>query len=224
MTPLTSPGLKLPLARKFVAVIERLTWAAAMLSKDAACLRNTRGTQTPADLGRWFWQRILGVNAGAYWPMHHSSTVSYARRIHIGIDTAPGWSPGCMIHGVNGIHIGDYTQISQNVAILSGNHDPYDLPQQLPAPPIRIGKYCLLGFNSVIMPGVILGDYTIVGANTVVTKSFPEGYVVLGGAPAKVIRTLDPALARDNNIPPHQRYHGYVAADAFPHFAKTHLI
>ena len=129
-----------------------------------------------------------------------------------------------MIHGVNGIVIGDYTQISQNVAILSGNHDPYDLTEQLPAPPIRIGKYCLLGFNSVIMPGVELGDYTIVGANTVVTKSFPNGYVVLAGTPARPVKTLAPNLARDHVSTQHQRYHGYVSAADFPAFAKNHLL
>ena len=129
-----------------------------------------------------------------------------------------------MIHGVNGIIIGDYTQISQNVALLSGNHDPYDLPQQLESAPIRIGKYCLLGFNSVVMPGVVLGDYTIVGANTVVTKSFPDGYVVLAGTPARSVKRLDPMLAQDYSSPAHKRYHGYVAASDFPEFAKTHLI
>ncbi|MBW4985698.1 acyltransferase [Mameliella sp. CS4] len=223
MTRRAENGFKLPFMRKAVGVFGRLLWAIAMLSKDAKCLRNTKGTQAPADLGRWFWQRLIGINGGAYWPMHPSSTVSYAQRIHIGIETSPGWSPGCMIHGVNGIIIGDYTQISQNVAILSGNHDPYALPKQLPAQPIRIGKYCLLGFNSVIMPGVELGDYTIVGANAVVTRSFPDGYVVLAGAPASPVKTLEPELARDHVSAPHQRYHGYVSAADFPEFAKNNL-
>lgn len=129
-----------------------------------------------------------------------------------------------MIHAVNGIEIGDYTQISQNVAILSGNHNPYDLSEQLPATPVRIGKYCLLGFNSVIMPNVVLGDYTIVGANSIVTKSFPDGYVVLAGSPAKPIKYLDRKLARDYQSPLQKRYHGYIHANEFDNFSQNYLI
>ena len=45
--------------------------------------------------------------------------------------------------------------------------------------------------NSVITAEVELGTRTIVAAGSVVTKSFPEGYCVLGGVPAKVIKKLD---------------------------------
>ena len=41
------------------------------------------------------------------------------------------------------------------------------------------------------MPGVTLGDYTIVAAGAVVTKSFPEGFCVIGGVPAKKIKDLE---------------------------------
>ena len=223
MTPNSNAGFKPPLLRNVIRIFESFVWLLAMFSRDANCLKNTGGTQVPATLSRWVWQRLLGVNGGAYWPMHPSSTVSYAKRVWIGLETSPGWSAGCMIHGVNGIEIGDYTQISQNVALLSGNHDPTDLSLQLSAPPIRIGKYCLLGFNVVVMPGVTLGDYTIVGANSVVTKSFPEGYVVLAGVPAKQVRTLEKSIVRHYSSPLESRYHGYVAAVDFPEFARKHL-
>jgi acetyltransferase-like isoleucine patch superfamily enzyme len=42
-----------------------------------------------------------------------------------------------------------------------------------------------------ILPEVELGDFTIVGAGSVVTKSFSEGYCVIAGNPAKLIRKLD---------------------------------
>ncbi|MBS7109518.1 MAG: hypothetical protein KH076_09760 [Streptococcus sp.] len=45
--------------------------------------------------------------------------------------------------------------------------------------------------NSVILPGVILGDHTIVGAGAVVTHSFPDGYCIIGGNPARIIKALD---------------------------------
>ena len=183
--------------------------------------RDTADSQVPITLGHWFCQRVLGINGSVYWPVHPTSLVSYGKRVRIGVETSPGWSPGCYVHGVNGVVIGDYTQISANVGIMSGNHDPYDLSQQLPAPPIVIGKYCLLGMGCVIMPGVVLGDYTMVGANAVVTKSFPDGHVTLGGAPARVIGTLDPGLARDYVSA--RPYNGYIPADQFEEYCRRHL-
>ena len=191
------------------------------LSRRFAFFRDTAGSEVPVTFDRWFSQRILGINAGAYWPMHSSSVVRYAKHIRIGVETSPGWSPGCYIHGRNGIYIGDYTQISLNVGIISANHDPYYLNDQLPDPPIVIGKYCLLGMGSVILPGVTIGDYTIVGANAVVTKSFPQGFVVLAGSPAKVVVELDTALARD--YVSDKPYHGYIPAQYFDEFCRQNL-
>lgn len=56
--------------------------------------------------------------------------------------------------------------------------------------PITIGDNCWLGGSVVILPGVTLGNNVVVGAGSVVTKSFGDN-VVLGGNPAKVIRTLE---------------------------------
>lgn len=44
--------------------------------------------------------------------------------------------------------------------------------------------------NSVVLPGVELGDFTIVAAGAVITKSFKDGYCVIGGNPTKVIKTI----------------------------------
>ena len=41
------------------------------------------------------------------------------------------------------------------------------------------------------MPNVVLGDHTIVAAGSVVTKSFPTGYCVIAGNPAKIVKFLD---------------------------------
>jgi acetyltransferase-like isoleucine patch superfamily enzyme len=44
-----------------------------------------------------------------------------------------------------------------------------------------------------VLPGVQLGDFTIVGAGAVVTKSFPEGYYVIAGNPARIVKSLNKA-------------------------------
>ena len=200
-------------ARAFYALAERTGLGRAFLE--------TRDTQAPVTLKSWYWQRLCGYNGRAYWPMHPSSEVVWPQHICVGIECAPGLSPGCRLNGRNGIYIGDYTQISQNVGIISANHDPYDLAAHLPAKPIRIGRYCLIGMNAMILPGVELGDYTIVAANAVVTECFPEGFVVLAGAPAKPVKKLDPTLAKDYRSP--FPYHGYIRAADFDAFKAKHL-
>jgi acetyltransferase-like isoleucine patch superfamily enzyme len=151
----------------------------------------TAGTAAPITIRSLVLQKVFGFNRQAYWPMHHSSLVTCASRIRIGIGTAPGLSPGCYIQGGCGIEIGDYTVIAPNVGMISANHDPYDYSRHIQAPPIKIGAYCWIGMNAVILPGVELGDYTVVGAGAVVNKSFPDGYCVLAGVPARSVRQLD---------------------------------
>src|SRR5690606_15913447 len=98
--------------------------------------------------------------------------------------------PGCYIQAIGKIYIGSYTQIAPNVGIVSANHDLYDSRYHVPKI-VTIGKYCWLGMNCIVLPGVKLGDFTIVAAGSIVTKSFENGYCVIGGNPAKVIKLLE---------------------------------
>jgi acetyltransferase-like isoleucine patch superfamily enzyme len=153
-------------------------------------LRKCRTDSYPITLTVWFRQKVMGNNAAAYWPMHPASQVTYAHQVLIGKGTYPGYQPGCYIHAVNKVYMGDYVFIAPNVGIMSGNHDMRDMRLQTQDDPVRIGSYCWLGMNSMILPGVELGDFTVVGAGSIVTKSFSEGYCVIAGNPARVIRRL----------------------------------
>jgi acetyltransferase-like isoleucine patch superfamily enzyme len=184
-------------------------------------VRNTLKTDAPITIQLWFWQKIIGFNKSVYWPMHHSSIVSYANRVQIGIETNPGMNPGCYIHGVNRIYIGDYTQFGPNVGLMSGNHDLYDFRKQQSANPIRIGKHCWIGMGVVILPEVELGDFTIVGAGAIVTKSFPDGRCVIAGNPARKIKDLDPKKC--TYFETTNAYIGYMPASAFESFKHKNL-
>lgn len=82
-----------------------------------------------------------------------------------------------------------------------------------PGFPMTIGKSCtighrvvlhgctiedgaLIGMGAIIMNGARIGKNCVVGAGAVITegKSFPDHSLIVG-APAKVIRTLEPAQA-----------------------------
>lgn len=88
------------------------------------------------------------------------------------------------------IRIGRGTYIAPNVGLITSNHDLLDPDEHLEPKPITLGKQCWIGMNSMILPGVTLGDHTVVGAGSVVTKSFPEGYCVIAGNPARKLRDL----------------------------------
>lgn len=139
----------------------------------------------------WAFRKILRNNPGVKWPVHHTSSIIFPERIIRGKNVFPGDSPGNYIQAINGITIGDFTNIGPNVAIISANHDLFNNKAHLKASPILIGSHCWIGANAVILPAVQLGDFTIVGAGAVVTKSFKEGYCVIAGNPAKIIKELD---------------------------------
>jgi acetyltransferase-like isoleucine patch superfamily enzyme len=185
-------------------------------------VNETRHTQTPITIENWFIQKILGINREAYWPVSRNSIVTGARNIFAGIETSPGSMPGCYIQAAhNGkIYIGDYTQIASNVGIIASNHLLTDNRKHIPST-IIIGKYCWLGFGCVILPGVKLGDYTIVGANSVVTKSFMEGYCVIAGNPAKIVKYLDREKCVKHKSK--NEYNGFIPAYTFDSYRKKNL-
>jgi acetyltransferase-like isoleucine patch superfamily enzyme len=172
----------------------------------------TRRTACPITFQGLFFQKVLGINRQAYWPVHFSSTVTGVKNIYIGIESGPGASPGCYIQGIGKIHIGDYTLVAANVGIISANHDVYDHRIHKEGS-VRIGSYCWIGMNAVILPGVELGDFTIVGAGAVVTKSFHDGYCIIGGNPAQLISKLDP----EKCVRYHSKYeyYGYYSKKKF---------
>lgn len=180
----------------------------------------TAGTAAPITMRTWFIQKILGFNRSAYWPTHHSSVISNPANILIGIGTAPGLSPGCYIQGIGKIYIGDYTIIAPNVGIISANHDVYDYRAHHKGF-VKIGRYCWIGMNVVIMPNVELGDHTVVAAGSCVTSSFPDGYCILAGNPAKRIKTLQKDECIEY-INPYE-YYGYIKKEKFAGYRKKYL-
>ena len=196
-------------------------WRVFMVTRLGRSVMETRETQTPIRVSMWFMQKVLGFNRTAYWPVHFTSIVTNPENIYAGVETSPGYMPGCYIQGVGKIYVGDYTQLSANIGIISANHDTTDNRKHTVVTTVTIGKYCWIGMNSMILPGVQLGDYTIVGAGSVVTKSFAEGYCIVAGNPARPIRKLE-----QNECVAHRsryEYHGYIPKERFSAFRKAKL-
>ena len=171
-----------------------------------------------------YWSYVLfrlsgRCNGGGYFPVHSTCTIANMRKIYVGINSTVA-RPGCYLQGAGTIRFGDYVQLAPNVGILSANHDLYD-QRKYNVAPIVIGDYSWIGMNSIVTAGVTLGPRTIVAAGAVVTKSFPEGFCVLAGVPAKVVKYLD----KEKFVPWHyeQEYYGYIPKDKFESVRKKYL-
>lgn len=181
--------------------------------------RFTKSQSNKVSFGQWiaFWFRR---DKSIYWPVNRNSEVTHPNNIYVGINSNAATRPGCYLQGNGGIYIGNYVHFASNIGIISANHDMYHHMQHVPKE-VRIDDYCWIGMNVVIMPGVHLGPRTIVGAGSVVTKSFPEGYCVIGGNPAKLIKELN----KDEFVPTkyEEEYYGFVPKKCFIQFAKKYL-
>ncbi len=197
-----------------MSVLKTILWRIIRILPGIRVMYQTRETLNPIRPSHLL-RKLFCKNKKIYWPIHPNSYVLHPENIYAGIDTSPGYSPGCYIQGGGKIYIGDYTQIAPNVGIISSNHDIYDIHMHLPSK-VRIGKYCWIGMNSVILPGVTLGDFTVVGAGSIVTKSFPEGACVIAGNPASKIKNLavEKLQQRKNKI----EYNGFIPNEKFDVF------
>lgn len=89
--------------------------------------------------------------------------------------------------------IGKNVSIAQNVNIMTDS-GPNASPLMQRIFPIVKGSITIednvwIGASAVIMPDVTIGTCSVIAANSFVNKSFPP-YSVIGGTPAKLIRTL----------------------------------
>lgn len=156
----------------------------------------------------WYWvlrcffiQKIIGINRDVPFPAVFTSKIPNWRGIHFDLDSMNLFQKsGCYFQAVEGasITIGKHCEIANNVGIITANHDIHKLNAHAGGKDVVLGNYCWIGINAVILPGVTLGPHTVVGAGSIVTKSFPEGYCVLAGNPARVIRKIEPEMCYEN--------------------------
>ena len=156
-----------------------------------------RGRHFESSVAGFYWafkalwvRNILRLAPPLPWPAALSCHVSNPRNIIFHPDNLDNFqSPGTYWQNFNAcIHLGRGSYIAPNVGLITANHEMGALDEHAQGRDIVIGERCWIGMNAVILPGVTLGSDTIVAAGAVVTKSFPEGGVVLGGIPAKIIR------------------------------------
>lgn len=97
----------------------------------------------------------------------------------------------CSFLDMGGITIEDDVLIGPRVNLVTENH-PVDPAKrkQLDPKSILIKRNAWIGAGATILPGVTIGENAIVAAGAVVNKDVPANTIV-GGVPAKFIRTMD---------------------------------
>lgn len=117
--------------------------------------------------------------------------VDYGFNIHVGENFYANFN--CTLLDICPIRIGNNCMLAPNVQLYTATHplNPTERNTSIEyGKPITFGDNVWIGGGAIIIPGVSLGNNVVVGAGAVVTKSFPDN-VILGGNPAKVIKTLD---------------------------------
>ena len=114
-----------------------------------------------------------------------------------------------------GIALADFSNLSQGVRIysksddFSGNHmtNP-TVPAELlgvKAAAVRLGRHCVVGSGSVILPGCELPEGAAVGALSLVTRSL-EPWTIYAGVPVRSLRPRSrDALALEKRMRPAAR-------------------
>jgi len=93
----------------------------------------------------------------------------------------------CRIDTRGKVIIGENVSISNDVTILTADHDMNTYNLQGRIRDVKIGDYVWIGTRALIMPGVIVGKGAIVAAGSIVTKNV-EPFQVVAGVPARTIR------------------------------------
>ncbi|MFF2889397.1 maltose O-acetyltransferase [Paenibacillus sp. NPDC057967] len=115
----------------------------------------------------------------------------YGYNIHVGENFYANFD--CVILDVCEVRIGDNCFLAPGVHIYTATH-PLNAQERISGAefgkPVTIGHNVWLGGRAVINPGVSIGDNVVVASGAVVTKDVPAN-VVVGGNPARVIKTID---------------------------------
>lgn len=125
-----------------------------------------------------------------------SGTVTLGRNVHIAVYSN-------VAGGSEGVTLEDFAGLAYGCQVFSQSDDYTGLAMTNPTVPaeykqetrqaVRIGRHCIVGAKSVVIPGVHLAEGCSVGAMSLVTKS-TKPWGVYFGIPAKRLKDRKRAL------------------------------
>jgi acetyltransferase-like isoleucine patch superfamily enzyme len=115
------------------------------------------------------------------------------------VDSNVHIAAGCkLIGGINSqVRIGQYSTLAPNVIFAAGSDDyisgiasplvPIKYKGKVEIGNIELGRHCIVGSNSTILPNVRLADGAAVGAQSLVKSDIPA-WSLYGGIPARHLK------------------------------------
>jgi len=135
------------------------------------------------------------VRIDAYGCLIASQTIRIGNNVHLGTSVT--------VNAAAPVTIGNYSGISAGTKIFTSDDDyggdyltgPTVSPEltRITFAPVAIGDHCIVGANSVILPGAVLNDGVAVGALSLV-KGELEEWTVYGGVPARPLKNRSMGL------------------------------
>lgn len=133
---------------------------------------------------------LTGREVGEGFAMFPPFYTDFGKNITIGKNVFI--NSGCHFQDQGGITIGDGTLIGHNVVLATVNHALEPSKNRLNFyAPIHLEEHVWIGSNATVLAGVTIGKWSVVAAGAVVTKDVPP-YTVVGGVPARIIKTVQP--------------------------------
>lgn len=139
----------------------------------------------------WFYKNAMKFKIGNNTSIHMGCTFDCCRNLIIGDCTVI--NSKCRIDNRGGVTIGDNVSISQDVIILTADHDINDVAFTGNSRKVIIGNYTWIGTRAMVLPGLTIGEGSVIGAGSTVTKDVPSHTVVVGN-PAKFIKNRSQEL------------------------------
>lgn len=139
-----------------------------------------------------FYQRLMKFDIGK-----NSSILMHCRfdcTKNFRMGTGSVINQKCRLDNRGGILIGHNVSISEEVVILTADHDPDSVDFRGRNKAVQIDDFVWVGTRATILPGVHIGQGAVIAAGAVVTKSV-EPYAVMAGVPAKVVKIRRKDLA-----------------------------
>lgn len=152
---------------------------------------------TPEEL-REIMSRLIGKKVDGTFRLFPPFYTDFGKNITIGKNVFI--NSGCHFQDQGGIVIGDNTLIGHNVVLATINHDlnPANKRKNHYAP-INIASNVWIGSNSTVLSGVTIGEWAVIAAGAVVTRDVLP-YTVVGGIPARVIKTVEKGESQNESI------------------------
>ncbi len=149
-------------------------------------IKNLSRLQLDNDAGLGHFNKISALPLGSNKHFTHDTT----RSPHFIMHQHSGMTGHHYIDCCGGVTVGEFTIIAgMRTSIFTHGINIQTNTQE--ASGVMVGKYCMIGTQSIILKGASLPDYSVLGAGSVLQKAYTTSYTLYSGVPALPVKTFD---------------------------------